>query len=87
MQFLRTMFTSLRQMEPLTVTMLTDGFRLSCGLLAMAILFTLLLGHVGNYMEMLSNIKGAFSAAFGVFDATVIASLLGDLYIKERRRA
>lgn len=84
MEFLQTLLTNLRKMEPLTVTMLTDGFRLSCGLLAMSVLFSLLLGHFGDYMTMLSCMKGAFSAAFGVLDATVIASLLGDLYIKEK---
>lgn len=84
MEFLQTLLANLRKMEPLTVRMITDGIRLSCGLLAMSILFTLLLGHFGDYMTMLSCIKGAYSAAFGVFGATMIACLLGDLYIKEK---
>ncbi|MFT8887339.1 MAG: hypothetical protein ABF449_00510 [Ethanoligenens sp.] len=85
MDLFHILLKNLRKMEPLTVSTLTDGFRLACGLLVMAILFTLLLGHFGDYLTMYSCVKGAFSAAFGVFDATVIASLLGDLYLKERQ--
>lgn len=87
MGFLQKLRKNLHKMEPLTVAMLTEGFHLACGLLVMAIVFDLLLGRFGDYMTMLSCIKGAFSAALGVFTATVIASLLGDLYIKDRRDA
>ena len=87
MPFFRKLTDSLHKMEPLTVALLTDGFRLACGLLILAIALVLLLGRVGDYVTMLSCIKGAFTSALGVFDATVIACLLGDLYIKERRQA
>lgn len=87
MGFLRRLLENLSKLEPLTVMMLTDGLRMSCGLIAMAILFVIMLGHFGDYMTLYSCIKGAYSAAFGVLAATVIASLLGDLYVKEKKRA
>ncbi len=81
----RKVVTCLDRLEPISAELLTDGIRLACGLMAIAILFDLMLGHFGDYLTVYSYMKGASSAAFGSLDVAFIGSLLGDLYVKERR--
>lgn len=76
----------LRRLDPFSLTVISFGLRVACGLYALCYLFYFTAGHIGNLEETLNCLSGALDAAPAVVVVSIFAALLCDLEIKYRNR-
>lgn len=74
-----------KNVDKMSVAIIYIGLELTVGLLAVAIILTLLEGHYGDFVTMICYAKGAQDAALSCSALSLFAALLCDAAVKDRQ--
>jgi hypothetical protein len=86
MNILSAVKQTFKNIDKLSVAFLYIGLEFAVGLLAVAIILTLLEGRYGNFYTMISYAKGAQDAALSCAILSVFAAFLCDAAAKDRQK-
>jgi hypothetical protein len=86
MNLLSAIKRTFKNIDRLSVTFIYIGLEFAVGLLAVALILTLLEGRYGNFYTMISYAKGAQDAAFSCAILSTFAAFLCDAAAKDRQK-
>lgn len=75
-----------KNVNKMSVMIIYIGLQFTLGLIAVAIVITLLEGHFGDYVFMISCAKGAQDSALTCGALSLVAAFLCDVGLKDRQK-
>jgi hypothetical protein len=73
-----------KNIDKLSIAFIYIGLEFTLGLIAVSVIITLLEGHFGDYVTMITNAKGAFEAAMTCGALSLVAAFLCDAAAKDK---